>query len=91
MKIGSVELFFVQCIIYTILWLTNDYIATLLSIILFFLFFSVFIVAFIAEKLDKSNVPKNYFKLMISGFLAPLVIYIIFFVMNGGKFDWMKN
>jgi hypothetical protein len=91
MKIKATELFILQCIIYVIFWMTNDYIATLLSTIFFFIFLSIYIIAFIAEKLDHSNVPNQYFSLMATGFLSPLVMYIIFYFLNGGKFNWMSN
>ncbi len=91
MRIKVLELFFIQCIIYVVLWLTNDYVATLLSAIFFFVFLSIFAIAGIAEWLDRSNVSKLYFQMMATGFLAPLVVAVGYLLLTGSQLEWMKG
>jgi len=47
--------------------------------------------AMMAELIEKSKVPRSYFKWMLTLFLAPLVVGIFFSVIYQGNFDWLKG
>ena len=91
MRPKVLEVFVSQCIIYVLLWMTNDYVATLLSAIFFFVFLSIFIIAAIAERLDRSNVSQLYFQMMATGFLAPLLVAAGYLLLTGSQLEWMKG
>jgi len=88
-SIGIIEISLVQIIIYGLLWLSNSYLATLLTIIFVPIFAMLLIISLISELLERSKVPKWYFKIMFLSVLIPLVVAIFFFKANDGFFDWM--
>ena len=90
-KIRPLELFLIEFIIYTGLWLYNDYIATLVTLIFSSILFFILIISFIAEWIEPSKVPKSYFTFMIISILAPLLAAGIFVSIYGADLDWLKG
>ena len=82
-NIGLWELAIVQAILYTGLWLWNEYIASLVSIILVPIIFSILLISLISELIEKSKVPKVYFKFMIISILTPIVIALLMKMLFG--------
>lgn len=87
-KIRPVEIFLVEVIIYFLLWLFNDYLATLLSISLGGIFLAILIISLIVEWIERSKVPIWYYKFMVVSILAPLLTAIIYLFFAGGV-SWM--
>jgi hypothetical protein len=86
------EILLVEAIIFGIFWITNEYIATLLTFIAVPIFFGILVVSLIAEKIEKSKIQKEYFYLMAGLALIPTVLFIAMFVVNGGtSFDWSTD
>lgn len=88
-NIRPLELFLVQFIFYTIMWLWNDYLATLMTLIFPPICFVILIVSLIADQLERSNVPKWYYSTMIISILVPIIAAIVFVGFVGFDFDWM--
>jgi hypothetical protein len=84
------EIFLIQILIYLVLWLWNDYVATLLSAIMIVITTAVLIVAVIAELIEKSKVPRSYFIFMIGTVLIPLLIGFIFIGILGWEMEWLE-
>jgi len=89
-SIGIIEISLVQIIIYCLMWLTNPYLATLMTAIFVPIFSMLLIISLISELLERSKVPKWYFKIMFLSVLIPLIVGLFFFRANDGFFDWMQ-
>ena len=77
------EIFLAEVIIYLVLWLSNDYLATFLSLIFFCICLLILIISIIVDWIDGSTVPRWYFMLMTASTLAPLLAALIFIAING--------
>lgn len=90
LRLRLLEIFLLQILIYLALWLWNDYIASLISILMAVIFTGILIVAIIAELIEKSKVPRSYFIFMAGSVLIPIVVGFIFLLLTGGKLEWME-
>ena len=86
-RIGVFELLLAEIAAYLILWLLNDYLATLLSLVFGIIFLVILIATAIVELIEPSKVPRWYFKLMVASVLAPAVAAFIYFLM-GNSLEW---
>ena len=84
------EIFLLQIMVYLVIWLWNDYVASLISVLVVAICAGVFIVALIAELIEKSKVPKSYFIFMIGSILIPLIVGFVFISLMGGDLDWLQ-
>lgn len=86
------EIWLVEAIIFSLFWISNEYLATLLTFIAVPVFFGILVVSLIAERIEASKISKDYF-LMIGGLaVIPALIFIIIYLVNGGtSFDWAKQ
>lgn len=87
-KLGLLEIFLIQVVLYALIWLISDYTATLISVLFPILFISLLVLAFIAELVQQSKVPKWYYWFMVISIIAPLVTALIFIYIMGVNFDW---
>ena len=90
-SLGFGELFFIQVIIWTSLWLIDEYLASLLTVVMVPIFFFILIVAVIAELIERSKVPKRYFGLMLMSIFIPLAIAIFTFFAFEGSYSWLQE
>lgn len=90
-NLGIVEISLFQIILYSLMWLSNSYFATLMTAIIVPIFFALLLISIIAELIDRSKVPKWYFKFMALSMLIPLFVAAFFFRANDGFFDWMQG
>ncbi|MCH2081730.1 MAG: hypothetical protein MK226_05025 [Saprospiraceae bacterium] len=74
MKIRPFEIFLIQIVFYLILWLSDQYLAVLLSLIFGSICFFILLIASIAELVERSRISKSYFSMMIASVLAPVII-----------------
>lgn len=89
-SLGIVEISLVQIIIYCLLWLNNPYLATLLTVIIAPIFGFLLLISLIAEWVERSKVPKWYFKIMFLSFIIPVIVALFFYAANDGYFEWMQ-
>ena len=89
-KIRLTEILLLQTLVYLVLWLWNDYVASLVSAIIIAICSGVFIVALIAELIEGSKVPKSYFIFMLGSILIPIIVGVIFVSIMGGRLDWLE-
>jgi hypothetical protein len=83
------EIFLIQIIVYLLLWLWNDFVATLLSLSFAAIGLFVLIISLIAEIIDRSKVPRWYFYVIILSVITPLMIGSLFMFIKKGSLDWM--
>ncbi len=89
-KIRPIEILLAEVILYILLWLVNDYLATLLSLIFGSIFLLILITSIIVEIIEKSKVPRWYFFFMLMSVLAPILAAAIFLLISGGL-EWMRQ
>lgn len=83
------ELALLEAVIYLILWLTNDYLATILSTSFALIAAFVLLIAGIAEWIEPSKVSRSFFSFMIVSIIVPLLIGAFFMYLKNGTLDWM--
>ena len=83
------EILIIEAIAFLGLWIIDEYIATLLTFIAVPIFGGIFIVALIAEKIERSRIQREYFYMMAGLAIIPIIIFIGIFLFNGGtSFEW---
>ena len=80
----------VQAVIYTGVWLWNEYVASYLTLIFPGMILVILIIAFIADLIEPSRIPWWYYGLMIMSIVIPVIIGAVFFYINDGVFAWMQ-
>jgi hypothetical protein len=87
--LGSMEAFLVQVVLYLLLWLWDDYLAAVLSLIFGGIALSVLLLAKVTEWIEPSNAPKAYYRLMVVFSLAPLVAAVLGLLLGRGV-SWLE-
>lgn len=88
-SLGLGEIFLIQTVLYLILWLWNDFAATMMSLSFSAISLFILIIALIAEALDRSKVPRKYFYVMVLSVIIPLLVGSFFMYLKNGTLDWM--
>jgi len=84
------EGFLAQLIFYAIIWLFSEYIGLLICLIMAITIGGLLIFAWIAELIEPSKVPKEYFLWMIFSTLAPIIVTVLYSWLYKGNFDWIN-
>lgn len=84
------EIFLGEVVIYLALWLSNDYLATILSLIFFCICLLILLISLIVEWIDRSKVPGWYYWLLAASTLAPLLAALAFLAING-EIPWLNE
>ncbi len=91
LKLRPIEWFLIQFFLHILLWLFDDYIATLISAVFIVIFSVILLVAGIAELLEPSKVPRSYYLFMMVSILAPFLAGALFLMIIGGDLNWFKT
>lgn len=86
---GILEIFLFQLIVYAVIWLTNEYLASLISFIIVPILIAVLLISLIADQIEKSNVPRKYYGFLLVSILAPILVYGFFIWIYEGVLDWI--
>lgn len=87
-RIRPIEILLGEVVIYLIIWVFNDYMAAMLSLIFGSIFLLILLVSLVVEVVEKSKVPHWYFVFMGLSVLAPVVAAIVYALINKGM-DWL--
>lgn len=90
LKLSITEVFLLEFIAWFGLWLLNDYLATLLTLIIGAIVFSVLVIALISEAIERSKVPRRYFYVMAVSILAPLAAMACYLFIFSGQLEFFK-
>jgi len=85
------EISLFQIILYLLLWISNDYLATLVTVILVPIFIGILLVSLVSEMIERSKVPKKYFLFLIVSIIIPILIGLFFLTIYEGQFDWLEK
>lgn len=87
-QLRPIEILLIEVAFYIILWLVNDYVATLISLIFGSIFLLLLLISLIVEWIERSKVPRWYYTFMLMSTLAPIVAAIIYLSISG-TLKWM--
>lgn len=73
------------------LWLLNDYMAALLTLILGAIVLAILLIALISEWIERSKVPRRYFYIMGVSVLALICAALVYVMLSGGRLDFMQS
>ncbi len=90
-RLGFIEIFLIQFVVYIFLWMINDYLASMLTITFAMIAFFILLISLVAELIERSRVPRWYFVLMIASILAPLAAGAAYLGLVGGNLAWMEG
>jgi len=82
-KIRPFELFLIQFIIYSVLWLWNEYLASLFTLVFTAIAIFILAISLMAELIEPSKVPRWYFSSMVAA--------IVFVYLVGMEFEWLTE
>jgi len=90
MKFLSVsEFFIVQLILYVLIWIINDYVASMLLLIIPVIATSILILSLLFELIEPSKVPRIYYKYVLTMIFSPMLVGFLYFYINGFDLSWM--
>lgn len=90
-RLSLLEIFLLEMIVWMVLWLSNDYLATLLTLSVGAIVSAVLIIALLSEAIERSKVPRQYFWIMAVSILAPLLAAALYALVFGGKLHFMEQ
>lgn len=85
------EIIIVQAILFSLLWMTNEYLAFMLSVIFIPLCIAVLIVAKIADFIEPSRITPLFYRMLLGLAIVPIILLLVFWSIYGGEFEWMKS
>jgi len=89
-RLSLLELFLLEMVVWLALWLLNDYMATLLTLIISAIVFAILVIALLAEAIERSKVPRWYFWVMGLSVLAPVLAAMLYLLIFGGQLSFLK-
>ena len=84
------EIIIAETIIYVLLWLTNGYLATLLSVVFAGIFLFILLISLLAEWIERSGVPRSYYGFMVVSILSPLLTAALMLAILGIP-EWLSQ
>lgn len=90
-RLSLLEIFLLEVIVWLGLWLSNDYLATLLTLILVAIVSAVLLIALMAEAIERSKVPRRYFYVMALSILAPMAAAVLYMFIFGGRLEFLEK
>jgi hypothetical protein len=89
LRLRPIEWFFLELILFLLVWIWDDYLGALISVIVAGICFAILIISLIIELIERSKVPRAYFYLMGLSVLAPLVSGILYLWVTRGELSWI--
>lgn len=90
MKIGLLEISLLELVVFLLLWVIDEYTASLLCVIIPVICFGVLVVALIAEWIEPSKVPRLFFTTLAVSIVVPILTFVIYFLVFG-SLGWMEG
>ncbi|MBL7782778.1 MAG: hypothetical protein JNM22_16240 [Saprospiraceae bacterium] len=90
-RISLLEIFLLEMVVWLGLWLSNDYVATLLTLTIGAIVSVVLIIALIAELIERSKVPRRYFQIMGISILSIVLAALLYLCLFAGRLNFIEN
>jgi hypothetical protein len=88
--IGPLEVFLIELVLFMAMWMYDDYLASMISLILASISFMLLFVSLGVELIERSRVPRWYYYFMAASALAPILSGLIYFFISG-ELNWVVN
>ncbi len=90
-RLSLPEIFLLEVVAWLALWLLNDYLATLLTLIIGAIVSAVLLIALMAEWVERSKVPRRYFQVMAVSIAAPVAAAVLYLLISGRALSFLGN
>ncbi len=94
-KTSNIEIiiicFLSECVFLIGIWLWNDYIATILTFLISGICLAILLISLIAELLERSNISRLYFQLMLLTILTPIIVAACYIWLMDGYIVWLNE
>lgn len=90
MKLGLFEIILIELVGFLLLWVIDEYTASLLCIVIPIICLGVLVVALIAEWIEPSKVPRLFFSTLGVSIIIPLISLGIYFMIFG-SLGWLEG
>ena len=91
MRVSIFEIFLLQVVLYSALWLIDEYVASYMCIIIPAVTLALLLVSLLAELFERSRISRKYFWIMGVSILAPVVVGSFFYILYDGRLDWLTG
>ena len=91
MRVSIFVIFLIQVIVYSLLWLIDEYVASYLCIVIPVIAFAILVVSLLSELFERSRISRKYFIIMGVTILTPLMVGMAFYTLYDGKLEWMQG
>lgn len=76
-----------QTVLYSVLWLTNEYVATLLTVVMVPIFIGITFISWLSDRVEASRVGRKYYISMILSAVIPVLVAAFFVWVYGGEME----
>src|SRR5690606_20509667 len=80
----------IQAVLYTAVWVWDEYVASYLTLILPGVLITLLILSLIAEWIEPSRMPRWYIHAMLVSIAVPVVIGLFIYILFDGRIDWLQ-
>jgi hypothetical protein len=86
-----VEIFLLQTIFYIAIWLTNEYVASYLCLILPCVAAVILLISWLADLIEPGHVGLKYYSVMAITVVTPLIVGGFFYLVYDGNIGWLRD
>ena len=89
-SLSILELSLIQVVMYSLIWFYDEYVATLLTIVVPTIIIGVLVISFISDKIEPSKVGRKYYISLIISAIIPLLVAAFFVWAYEGVLDYIE-
>jgi hypothetical protein len=90
-RLNVFEIFLLQLILYGLLWLWDEYVASYACLILPVVIAAVLLISWIADLIEPARIGRKYYAVMAVSVIAPVLVAAFFYFIYGGDIAWLKE
>ena len=91
MRLSVFEIFLIELILYALLWMWDQYVASYACLIFPIVIAVILLISWIADLIDPARIGHKYYLIMILSVIAPIAVSAFFYFVYGGELAWMKK
>ena len=91
MRLGQTEVFLIQLITFTSIYLIDSYVGFLVCLITGCIALAILLLSLIFELVEKSKVPKAYYLYILNIVIAAFCVLLIFTIFVQGSMNWTQE
>lgn len=86
-SLSILEISLLQAILYSLIWLTNEYLATLLTFVMVPIFTGITFISWLSDRVEASRVGSKYYLMMLTCIITPILVAAFFIWVYDGVMD----